>query len=201
MAMIPLRPRVEPLDEDEQEELEERLMNSGGDITSFSELDGFYAALLVAPVGMLPNEWFGRVINYSENDEWPRADDEPTPEYHGETIQLLLRHWHDLQHRLDTGQFQNVPLPREELELPGEWWSQGFLLLARCPEEEWEDWYRAFQEEGLLAPMHELAWEARREPEQRLITGELRRLVLKRLIECVNVMYQRAEAHRRTAGA
>lgn len=189
------RPRPEPLTDEEQDELEDRLMRSMGDVNSFSELDGFFTGLLCAPAYLLPTQYFGLLIGWDNTDT---RDDDPTPEYHAETAKLMLRHWHDLAGRLARGEFVSLPLPRDTDELAGEWWSQGFLAATKSsPPEEWEEYFESLDEEGLFEAMEEFVAEQERPPEERELTGEARKALHQELIDAVNEMYRRAEAARR----
>jgi uncharacterized protein len=155
----------EPLTDAEYERLVAILRSfPGKDAMNLEEMDGFFAALICAPVMVPLSEYLPEIWGGDETAPFAEAD------CLDEFFNLAMRHWNFVSRELGSADLVFIPrlYLEEDEEFPkGNRWAQGFLKgIAMCR----EGWNEIFEDEdksAMLLPAVVLAHENDPEPEMR----------------------------------
>ncbi len=189
-------PLDEPLTDAEYERLQAILGRFPGEnAMRLEEMDGFFAALICAPLTIPPSGYLEEIWG---GDTAPFAEADGLEEF----FSLAMQHWNTIAHQLGSQDTIFVPwLEAEEGEdLPrGNRWALGFLRgIEMCP----EDWNEIFADErkfAMLMPILALSHENNPDPEMRTWktppSPELRKQLLAGLSMSAQWLYDYLRPH------
>ena len=187
----------EPLNDDEYDCLAAILLRfPGEDAMNIEEMDGFFAALICAPVTVPPSIYLSEIWG---NGNAPFDAASSVEEF----INLAMRHWNFVARELRSPDLTFVPLldAAEGEELPkGNRWAQGFLRgIAMCR----DDWDEIFADDdkftmllSVMALAHENDPDSKMRSWKTPPSPELRKKVLTGLAVSAQKLYDYFRAQR-----
>ena len=151
----------EPLTVEEMLELDTFLISerSSGNSMSIDALDGFFTALVVGPVSVLPSEWIPLVLGTEQNDAFSSVEEAQR------VMQLLMRYMNSLIASFHVDAEQFVPIyecckfeKKEDEDAAATSWALGFILGIELRFEEWKPIFDVVnndveEEELILSPI------------------------------------------------
>ncbi len=154
--------KPEPLTDAELDRLGDFLEGcKGGKAMNLEELDGFFAALIVAPETVMPSE-YNRELYGGETPEFSSLDEAR------EILGLLMRHWNAIAGKLLLGEAY-VPLLLEDEDgmAHGNDWAHGFMRGMDMRHDGWGELVNDEEHGGCLIPMMMLCHEHDEDPKMR----------------------------------
>ncbi len=144
----------------------ERAMN-------LEEVDGFFAALLCAPVLVPPSGYLPEIWGGEHEPAW-----KSTEELQG-FVDLLMRHWNSVASTFESGAaFKPRLLKQADGLVHGNDWARGFMRGVALGEDDWREFFRDEANFGLMIPIlalfHEHDEDTEMRPYTEPISAELR---------------------------
>ncbi|BEV71762.1 MULTISPECIES: UPF0149 family protein [unclassified Paludibacterium] len=137
---------------------------SDQDCMNLEQLDGFFTALLCGPMPIRPTECLPIILGDAFDDE----DAFPGAQGLERFAHLLMRHWLDISHTLQSGQPFHPWLDADEHGVfRGNDWAQGFVEGMQLVYDDWTLLLDDPQQAELLAPIMALAFEGQPDEEMK----------------------------------
>ena len=150
---------MEPLSEDELEELDRFLLQelpSVVDCMTLDELDGFLHAIAIGPETVMPNRWLPKVWNLDDGGMMPPMD---SLERVNHLLSLVMRHYNSIVSHLEQMPDNLQPIFGTDQSKEGEYddaglWAHGFIEGVKLSLSAWQpllsspqgqEWYRPLQ--------------------------------------------------------